>query len=248
MGGSARYRYGKKIANAMSAGESEERIAELQRQMQEAIAWEKARKVERLALQTIDTTDRMISGTGINPVSGRTLSEASRLRDATPKRFHDTLAKTKSKQHPEDAWRVDVHSIKDYIKDNDKLFLTEGGSAIAVTPDGDIISVCRNVDDEASGSDILARAVEMGGVKLDSYAGNHSFYTKNGFEPVSWVKWDDRYAPPGWKEDRDKREPIIFYRYVGHKVTETADEFMARVKPSKRYSRGMNVRDKKINS
>ena len=246
MGGSARYRYGKKIANAMGAGESEERIAELQRQMQEAIAREKARKAERLALQTLDSTDRMMSG--INPVSGRALSDASQLREATPKRFHDTLAKTKAKQNPEDAWRVDVHSIKDYTNDNDKLFLTEGGSAIAVTPDGDIISVCRNVDDAARGSEILARAVAMGGVKLDSYSGNHSFYTKNGFEPVSWVKWDDRYAPTGWNKDRDKREPIIFYRYVGHKVTETAEEFMARVKPSKRYSRGMNVRDKKINS
>ncbi len=244
MGGSARYRFGRRIANAQANGASEDVIRNLERQRDEAIAREQARKAERL--QTADVEDRMASK--VNPVTGYLMTEASELKDAAPRKFHDTLAKTKAKQQPEDAWRVDVHSIKDYIRDNDKLYLTDGGSAIAVTPDGDIISVCRNRDDEASGSDILARAVEMGGVKLDSYAGNHNFYTKNGFEPVSWVKWDDRYAPAGWDESRDKREPIIFYRYVGHRVTESADDFMARVKPSKRYSRAMNVRDKKISS
>ena len=101
--------------------------------------------------------------------------------------------------------------------------------------------------DKAYASELLARAVANGGVKLDSYIGNHDFYVKNGFEPVSWVRWDDRYKPTGWNEKRDKREPIIFYKYVGHPVTETAEEFMKRVSPSKRYSRAMNVRDRQIN-
>ena len=237
MGGSASYRYGKKIASARASGASDDEIAELERRRQEAIEREKARRADVKA-----------KAEKINPVTGHVMSEASELKSAQPKSFHDTLAKTKANQKPENAWRVDVHSIKDYTNSNDKLFLTKGGSAIAVTPDGDIISVCRNLDDDASGSDILARAVEMGGVKLDSYSGNHGFYAKCGFEPVSWVQWDDRYAPKGWNPERDKREPIIFYRYVGHRVTETAEEFMARVKPSKRYSRAMNVRDKKLNS
>lgn len=57
MGGSAQYRYSKKIANAKLNGASDEEIAELERKKQEAIAREKARKAERLALN--DETDAM---------------------------------------------------------------------------------------------------------------------------------------------------------------------------------------------
>lgn len=184
--------------------------------------------------------------TTINPVNGRQLSEASKLREVNSRAFRDSLHKAKRSQDDDKKWRVDVHSERGYVRDRDKLYVTDGGSAIAVTPDGDIISVCKMDGDKAFASELLARAVVNGGVKLDSYSGNHDFYTKNGFEPVSWVRWDDRYAPNEWNESYD-REPIIFYRYVGHPVTETAEQFMARVNPSKRYTRAMNVRDRTIN-
>lgn len=44
MGGSAKYRYGKKIAAAKASGASNDEIALLEKQMQEAINREKARK------------------------------------------------------------------------------------------------------------------------------------------------------------------------------------------------------------
>lgn len=163
------------------------------------------------------------------------------------KRFQRDLDAAKASQRPRDAWRVDnySHSESDYAKD--KLFVTEKGSTVAVTPDGDIISVCKHMDDDFRGSDLIQKAVENGGVKLDSFSGNHGFYVKNGFEPVSWCKFDEQYAPPGWKEVRGKKEPIIFYKYTGKtsNYTEAAD-FTSSVKASKDYDTAQAVRDKSI--
>ena len=58
MGGSASYRYGKKIANARNSGASEEEIKELERQREEAIVREKARKAERQAQKNVQKNTR----------------------------------------------------------------------------------------------------------------------------------------------------------------------------------------------
>ena len=249
MGGSASYRYGKKISAAMAAGASNEEIEELKRQRQEAIDREKARKAERLASQVIEEKSSNIkNGTQseIDPITGKPLSEASRLiRETSAQEFHNKLVKAKASQNPKKAWRVDsTHEVSAYEKDGDDLYVTAGGSTIAVKKNGDIISVCKNKSDiTVRGSEILARAVALGGTKLDSYSKNHEFYTANGFEPVSWCKWNNKFKPPDWNPKRDEREPIIFYRYVGHPVTETAAEFMARVPAS----RGINPKTGRYN-
>ena len=175
------------------------------------------------------------------------------LKKTTPDKFLTAINIAKNNQDKGKAWRVQPH---DEYSGKDKLFITKGGSTIAVTEDGDIISVCKNKGDKTFASELLQIAVNQGGVKLDSYIGNHDFYTKNGFEPVSWCEWDDEYKPPDWNENRDKREPIIFYRYVGHPVTETAQQFMSRVPPSRgidpktgkpdNYSAAFDARDSKI--
>lgn len=118
---------------------------------------------------------------------------------------------------PEKAWRVTVHSQQELEEEypGAKLHITDGGSTVAVTKDGDIISVCGNPGDKLRGKDLLKLAVENGGKKLDSYSGNHGFYVKCGFEAVSWCEFDEQYAPPGWVKGRDKPEPVIFYKYTG---------------------------------
>lgn len=118
---------------------------------------------------------------------------------------------------PEKAWRVTVHTQQELEEEypGAKLHITEGGSTVAVTKDGDIISVCGNPGDKLRGKDLLKLAVENGGKKLDSYSGNHGFYVKCGFEAVSWCEFDEQYAPPGWVKGRDKPEPVIFYKYTG---------------------------------
>ena len=99
-----------------------------------------------------------------------------------------------------------------------------------------------------TGSQLLASAVKAGGKKLDSYSGNFDFYVKNGFEPISWCKFDEKYAPEGWKKDIDKPEPIIFFKYVGiGNVKNTdAEEFYKNIKFSTDYDEAQFVRDAEV--
>ena len=70
-----------------------------------------------------------------------------------------------------------------------------GGSTVAITPDGDIVALCRNENDSLRGKQLIKFAVKNGGVKLDSFSGNHKFYTRNGFEPESWTSFNEKYTP-----------------------------------------------------
>lgn len=152
---------------------------------------------------------------------------------AQPKEFQDALLKAKESLDPEKgAWRVDSsHSLEDYEKDD--CYILGDGSTVAVTKDGDIISVCKNAGDKVRGADLISFAVEHGGVKLDAYSGIYGFYLKCGFEPVSWTPWNGEYAPPGWKAGRDKEEHVIFYRYTGNRQEgKDSSEFTAKVAPN----------------
>lgn len=155
-------------------------------------------------------------------------NESSPATAASPKSFDSADAPSFAKSlktaydkmeetAPEKAWRVTVHTQQELEEEypGAKLHITEGGSTVAVTKDGDIISVCGNPGDKLRGKDLLKLAVENGGKKLDSYSGNHGFYVKCGFEAVSWCEFDEQYAPPGWVNGRDKPEPVIFYKYTG---------------------------------
>ena len=169
-----------------------------------------------------------------------------------------------AKESPHTAWRVTAHTQEELDRDypGAKLHVTDGGSTSAVTKDGDIISICRKPGDSTNGKQIMAEAVKNGGTKLDSYSGNHGFYLKCGFEPVSWCDWDDEYAPDDWKtvngftddswkskSDKTfavKREPIIFYKYTGKVTTGTASQFMENVPASKSYDDARSARDKSM--
>lgn len=119
---------------------------------------------------------------------------------------------------------------------------------------------------------MLKLAVANGGVKLDSYEGNHKFYIRNGFEPVSWCKWSDDLADMGWMNQdwlkanglpenistaalrkipndqlNPKREDIIFYRYTGKESPYTTREsFKASIPESVDYDAAKEARDKAL--
>lgn len=163
-------------------------------------------------------------------------------RTVSPKSFANSIQLAKKTLSASIAWRVTAHKAKEYK--NTRNFVSKGGSTFAITKDGDIISVCKNENDTIKGIDILKEAVKQGGIKLDSFCGNHVFYQKCGFEAVSWCDWEDEFAPPDWKEDYP-RENIIFYRYTG-KVPdkiESPESFFKRVKKSKDYDAAKDVRD-----
>ena len=162
--------------------------------------------------------------------------------------FQKKLLAAKATCDKKIAWRVDdTHRIRDYK--GDKVFTTKGGSTIAVTPSGDIISVCKNSKDKASGADLLKFAVAQGGRKLDSFSGNYGFYVKCGFEPVSWTRFNKEYAPHDWKEGVHDEEPVIFFKYTGKRTKLTKDDFLLKVKPCEGengYDDAMAIRDKSM--
>lgn len=166
-------------------------------------------------------------------------------RKVDSKTFYNNMKSAKDGLSPQDKWRVDLHSEKEY--NNSKLYSTKGGSCVAVEKDGNIISVCRNKKSNDRGSELLKAAVSNGGTKLDAFGkGLYQFYTKNGFEPVSWVAFDENYAPEGWDKGRDEAEPIVFYKYTGNKVSDSYEDFLKKVKGSDSYDDAFNTRDKSI--
>lgn len=157
--------------------------------------------------------------------------------------YHNTIATAKEAQSENKRWRVDVHEAGDY--EGCKKIVSEGGSCAAVTPDGDIISVCKNPNDKTvSGRDIMAKAVEEGGVKLDSFAGNHDFYVKCGFEAISATPFNEQYAPEGWKAGRDAPELVVAYKYVGKGNVKNVTE--EQMKASVKIFEGENGYDEMI--
>lgn len=160
--------------------------------------------------------------------------------------FKKALDEAKETQPAEKKWRVDntSHTAKDYEKD--KTFKTKNGSTVAITPDGDIISVCSKAGVKGEGRAMLEFAVKHGGTKLDSYDGNFEVYTHLGFEPISWTPFNEEYAPSDWNSERDAKEPVIFFKYVGKEVKITKEEFYKKVKPDTDYDEAMIKRDKQI--
>ena len=162
-----------------------------------------------------------------------------------PFHFRNKLIEAKESNSPETRWRVDIHESTDYV--GDALFLTAGGSCVAIEPDGNIISVCKNqFDTQTRGQDLLRKAISEGGDRLDAFGkGLYDFYTKNGFQPVSWTPFNRAYAPDGWKEEYGD-EPVIFYKYTGNKSTLSYYEFLSKTKQSSDYDEAKDIRDKEI--
>lgn len=186
--------------------------------------------------------------------SGNAGANKVKFGTANKKAFVKALAKAKA-SIKKGAWRVtslDKDELMEYHP-NAKLHVTDGGSTMAID-NGDIVAVSHVETDNVSGTKMMELAVKNGGVKLDSYSGNHGFYLRCGFEPVSWCEWDDNFKPSDWsEEDGDAKEPIIFYKYTGKKVKMTKDEakadakkWMNEVKASKDYDEACSVRDKEI--
>lgn len=96
----------------------------------------------------------------------------------TAQSFHDAIAQ--GKVHNTMGWCVDVHDAADY--ENDICLLTEDGQAgIAITPDGDIISLFSNGNGKGVANKLIPMAIAMGGRKADFYS-TDTKYTNNGLQ------------------------------------------------------------------
>ena len=183
-------------------------------------------------------------------------SSSTTFGGASTQEFSEAVGAAKISIHDESvSWRVTEHSVDELEQhyQGAKLHITEGGSTVAVTTDGDIISVCGNKNDSLRGKDLLKLAVDNGGTKLDAYSGLYGFYRKCGFEPVSWCKFDERWAPKDWNKKRDDSEPIIFWKYTGNFSSKSKNEleiecidFCREGTESSDYDEAQAVRDRSM--
>lgn len=183
-----------------------------------------------------DERGRFASANGASSFTfrpGQSTAHDNAIAREKGKGFQASIAAAKASIGERDRWRVDVHDAKDY--EGDKIHITPGGSTIAIEKDGNIVSVCKNAGDTGTrGSDLLKYAVENGGDRLDAFGPKlYDFYTKNGFEPVSYTEFNEKYAPEGWVKGVDKPEPVLFYKYTGKSTSVSYNDFLSSNKPFK---------------
>lgn len=155
---------------------------------------------------------------------GLAVTEALQKRGITPVAlaytndsdgFHQAIGR--AKQNNMHGAFVTQHEVSEYA--NDALFLSEdGNTGVAVTPDGDIVSVFKNPNGKAKKAvhSILLTALENGGVKLDNFDGALSdMYWNHGFIPVVRTSFDPEFAPTDWNYARDGQPDIIFWVHNG---------------------------------
>lgn len=129
--------------------------------------------------------------------------------------FHQAIGR--AKQNNMHGAFVTQHEVSEYA--SNALFLSEdGNTGVAVTPDGDIVSVFKNPNGKAKKAvhSILLTALENGGVKLDNFDGALSdMYWNHGFIPVARTSFDPEFAPTDWNYARDGQPDIIFWVHNG---------------------------------
>ena len=132
--------------------------------------------------------------------------------------FHKAISESlKGNKHSSSVF---VYPISEYK--NSRLFLTNDGKAgVAITKDGDIISVFSYGEGKNRVAQLLVNAVKDGGVSLDHYDTRLTdIYSQFGFVPVARVKFDRAEAPKTWDyelyKDYNKGEPdVIAMAYNG---------------------------------
>lgn len=130
--------------------------------------------------------------------------------EAGGRRFRRAIAREKARNP--NGWMVDVH--EDYS--DCKCFLTADGKAgVAVTADGDIVSLFSSVRHDYRSERLVMMAIANGGCKCDCYgAGLQNLYARFGAEAVGKVPFSEAYAPAAWKalpdgDPRKERPPVV---------------------------------------
>ena len=125
--------------------------------------------------------------------------------------FAQKLEQAKDSLSEQMAWRVAQYSPDQLEQSAARCYATNGGSVVAVTSYGEILSLCRHGDDLSTHSiDLVEFAKECGGYKLDCYAGFEKLYKRCGFEEIGRVGWDDRKAPSDWQPAFGREDTITF--------------------------------------
>lgn len=198
---------------------------------------------------------------GILPLSDQIKQELSRkgktyveLKPSeSPASFYNDIGR--AKQGNKHGAYVAQHTVEEY---GDMLLLTgdNGNVGVAVTPDGDIVSVFKNPESSAKGavSSILLTAIENGGIKLDNFDGWLSdMYANHGFIPVSRCAFNREFAPSDWDYAEFKEPDIIFWMHNGESAETVASKIgnypeydFSKIPLFPDYDSAMQYRDEQI--
>lgn len=138
--------------------------------------------------------------------------------------FQSVLTNAMDKNEYKDF--LSVYDIEDY--ESMKMFLLiYGAGGVAVTKDGDIVSlfknrkICKGNHWNKVSNDLLKVAISNGGNKLDCYDGFLAdLYIEFGFIPVCKVKFNKEYAPNTWNYNKFGEPDIIFFMHNGENINE----------------------------
>lgn len=146
------------------------------------------------------------------------------IRIATPEELYEAIGQAKAR-NPYGPF-VTQHEISDYAKM--RLFITTDKTAgIAITEDNNIVSVFNGGEKRGVLKTLLPVAIEQGGRKLDNYnsKGLSSLYELYGFNPVSKVKFNSKFAPDDWNYERDGEPDVVFWIHNGDSAEDVVLNF-----------------------
>jgi hypothetical protein len=147
--------------------------------------------------------------------------EVFELDPADPRsaaKFHSSISAFKN--HPNIRKRRDAAAV--FVHDQDsyaqmRLFLTASGkSGVAVTPDGEIVSV---FSAEGNGRMMVETAIANGGTHADAFdTVLPHLYAGHGLRVVARTPWDESQKPKGWNKKHFKdynggRPDVVFLVY-----------------------------------
>ncbi len=166
---------------------------------QEVLQFPNSANVSEQLSQASDRIDKLLTERGIKYTQ-------QPIKLSSAQSFHDAIAQ--GKVHNTMGWCVDVHDAADY--ENDICLLTEDGQAgIAITPDGDIISLFSNGNGRGVANKLIPLAIAMGGRTADFYItpdtpnssnGLQNLYARFGAKVVAQTPFAEQYMQynPEW--------------------------------------------------
>lgn len=171
--------------------------------------------------------DRHITPVAVHRLQDERAQHLRSLGESTPELYE---------LHPRDArtYRLQMEALREgnrfaasvYVYSDDeyagmRLLVTDDGrSGIALKGD-EIVSLYAHRDSNHPGAanSMLETAVAAGGQRLDCFdTVLPAIYARSGFVPVARLKWNDDYAPDGWKYNtyaafNGGRPDVVFMAY-----------------------------------
>jgi hypothetical protein len=171
--------------------------------------------------------DRHITPVAVHRLQDERAQHLRSLGESTPELYE---------LHPRDAgtYRSQMETLRDgnrfaasvYVYSNDeyagmRLLVTDDGRSGIALKDDEIVSLYAHRDSShpRAANSMLETAVAAGGQRLDCFdTVLPAIYARSGFVPVARLKWNDDYAPDGWKYNtyaafNGGRPDVVFMAY-----------------------------------